>query len=682
MKKSTWPLVFGLVAFFIQNISAQQDSIVTAELIDDIIVSATRLPSEYESSIYSNTVIDIAERQPFLQLRSLSEQLDIVPGVYMTNDHNYAQDQRITIRGFGARSAFGIRGIKLIVDGIPETTPDGQGQLDNLMLSDISSLQVLHGPSGSLYGNASGGVISINTTDPLLANPLEVSFRMGSYGLRNTALKLGTHNKTTGITGALMHQTSAGYRVHSESSQLNLALKAAHKTDKSRLNFAFHYTNSPKGQDPGGINLSDVTEDRRSARPNNVNFNSGESITHWKSSLNYRTCISSNLDFESYGFISGRNFEGRLPFGNGGWIDLSRFYYGVGSYLSSSGQIGNGVNKFQVGFDIAEQSDDRDRFVNMNGEKGGATLAQNESFGSIGLYLIDQLTVGGWSIRAALRYDRNRLEVADIFLENGDDSGSSRLNNFNPALGVNYNFSKDQYVYASYSTSFETPTLSELSSNPEGGGFNDALVPQSARNLEFGLRGQLNKKASYDIAIFNITTENEVLPYELEAFPGRVFFRNAGSTNRVGVESKLGYDFNESWNLESSYAYSSIKFDEYIRDGVSFSGNRLPGLPQHQFAFATAFSKRGYTGRLHLDHAGTLFANDDNTVEVNGRTRLNLSISRKWNLEKVDFQLFVSANNILGSEYFDNIRINAFGSRYYEAAPGRLIMIGGSVTLH
>ena len=682
MKKSTWPLVFGFVVFFILNVTGQQDSVAATEVIDNVVVFATRLPSDYESSIYSNTVINVSERQPYLQLRSLSEQLDIVPGVYMTNDNNYAQDQRITIRGFGARSAFGIRGIKLIVDGIPETTPDGQGQLDNLMLNDITSLQVLHGPSGSLYGNASGGVIMINTTDPLLANPLEVSFRMGSYGLRNTTLKLGSHNEKTGITGAVMHQTSDGYRVHSESSQLNVALKASHKTDRSRLNFALQYTNSPKGQDPGGINLSDVTEERRTARPNNVKFNSGESIEHWKSSLNYLNTLTSNLDFESYGFISGRTFEGRLPFANGGWIDLGRFYYGLGSHVTSTSGIGTGVNKFQFGFDLAHQSDDRDRFVNIDGEQGESTLAQNELFGSLGFYLIDQLNTGNWSIRAALRYDRNRLEVKDFFLGNGDDSGSSKLNNVNPALGVNYNWFQDQYIYGSYSTSFETPTLSELSSNPDGGGFNEALVPQSARNLEFGLRGQLNKRISYDFTAFNIATDDEVLPYELEAFPDRVFFRNAGSTDRVGVESKLAYLASEVLNFESSYSYSSITFDEYNRDGVSFSGNRLPGLPQHQFAVSAIYSNKGYTSRLFLDHAGALFANDSNTIEAKGRTRLNLSISRKWKLEKMDFQLFVSVNNLLASEYFDNIRINAFGGRYYEAASGRMWMIGGSVTIN
>ncbi len=253
MKKSTWPLVFGLVAFFIFHSNGQQDSIAEAELIENIIVTATRLPTYLESSIYSNTIIDISKRQPYLQLRSLSEQLDMIPGVFMTNDNNYAQDQRIAIRGFGARSAFGVRGIKLIVDGIPETTPDGQGQLDNLMLSDISSLEVLHGPSGSLYGNAAGGVIAIKTTDPLLSKRLKASFRMGAYGLRNTTVSAGTHSENSGIMLAMMHQTSDGFREHSESSQLNMALKAAHKTAKSRLNFAFHYTNSPKGQDPGGI---------------------------------------------------------------------------------------------------------------------------------------------------------------------------------------------------------------------------------------------------------------------------------------------------------------------------------------------------------------------------------------------------------------------------------------------
>ncbi|MFT4567873.1 MAG: iron complex outermembrane receptor protein [Saprospiraceae bacterium] len=682
MKKSTWPLVFGLVAFFIGDIFGQQDSIVKIGVIENIVVSATRLPSDVESSIYSSTVVDITSRQPYLQLRSLSEQLDMVPGVYMTNDNNYAQDQRISIRGFGARSAFGVRGIKLIVDGIPETTPDGQGQLDNLMLSDISSLQVLHGPSGSLYGNAAGGVISVKTTDPLLAKPLKASFRNGAYGLRNTAVSAGTHNRNSGIMLSMMHQNSDGYREHSASTQLNMAVKAAHKTDNSRLNFALHYTNSPKGEDPGGINLTDVTDDRQSARPNNVKFNSGESIKHWKSSLNYKLSFNPTLEFESYAFISGRSFEGRLPFGNGGWIDLNRFYYGLGSHLNIKQELGISLNKLLIGFDIAQQSDDRDRFVNVDGVQGAATLSQNESFGSVGLYLIDQLTSGKWTLRGALRYDINRLEVGDSFLSNGDDSGNRNINSFNPAIGINYNWSEDQFIYASYSTSFETPTLSELSSNPDGGGFNGNLNTQSARNLEFGVRGKLNERLSYDLTTYNIATDDEVLPYELEAFPGRTFFRNAGSTDRVGLESKISYIANDILTFDGSYSYSSIKFDEYIRDGDSFSGNRIPGLPQHQVGFSTVYENKDFIGRIHIDHASSLFGNDSNTVEVDERTRVNLSVSRKWKLEKMNFQLFASVNNLLPEEYYDNIRINAFGGRYYEAAPGRLWMVGGSFSLN
>jgi len=681
MKKSTWPLVFGLVAFFILNISGQQESIVNKDTLKTIVVSATRLPSVLESTIYSHTVVDVAERQPYLQLRSLSEQLDMLPGVFMTSDNNYAQDQRITIRGFGARSAFGIRGIKLIVDGVPETTPDGQGQLDNLMLSDIESIQVLHGPSGSLYGNAAGGVISINTRDPLTASPLEASIRMGAYGLRNITTSVGTHNDKSGVLLSMMHQSSDGYREFSASKQLNASLKAAHKTANSNLNFAFHYTNSPTAEDPGGISLDDVSNDRTAARSNNVNYKAGETIEHWKNSVSYDMAITDELGFRSYLFLSGREFEGRLPFEEGGWINLNRIYYGLGSHVSYDKNVGKGVNKALLGFDIAEQSDDRDRFRNIEGIKGDATLSQNESFGSLGIFLIDQLTMGLWSIRGAMRYDVNRLKIADSFIEDGDDSGEININKFNPSLGVNYNWSKDQFIYTSFSTSFEIPTLSELSSNPDGAGFN-GLLPQSARNVELGFRGKLNSDFSYDITLYQIATEDEVLPYEIEAFPGRTFYRNAGSTDRGGVESKLSYSPNDVWHFGGAYSYSSIKFDEYIRDGESLSGNRIPGLPQHQIALSATYSNNGFDGRLHVDQVSSLFANDANTVVVDGRTRMNISLSKEWELESTSFQLFTSVNNILGEKYYDNVRINAFGGRYYEAAPERLWMIGASFSLN
>jgi iron complex outermembrane receptor protein len=609
---------------------------------------------------------------------SLQEYVTEAPGLFSLNATNYAQDLRISIRGFGARSAFGIRGIKLIIDGIPETTPDGQGQLDNLMLSTVSSLEVINGPSSALYGNASGGVIYIGTLDNVDNNYIEAGTTIGSYGLNQYSLNGGLVSGKTTVIANYLFTGLDGYRDQSSLEQHAANIKLIQDFDSGgQLRLALNYTNSPVADDPGGINLESVEENRRQARDRNVLFETGESINHSKLSAHYETPLKAkNTRLESYAFYSARNFEGLLPFGFGGWIDLARNYWGAGASLTQKQIQSNAVITSKIGFDFANQADNRQRFFNNEGVQGEQTLDQLETFRNIAFYYLGSANIGKVGVFVGLRYDINQLEAEDAFLSNGDDSGTINLSNFSQSLGLNYTLGKNLSAYANFRQSFETPALTELSSNPSGaGGFNQSLDPQSANNFEIGLAAK-GARLNGNIALFYIRTKNDLVPFELEEFPDRDFFRNAGSSNRIGFELTGQYQLANNWRVSAMYSYSDFTYDDYFINGDQFSGNRLPAIPVHQGSWKLTYQTDLINVSLQQRYIGTLFTNDSNTVEDNAYSLFNLNAGFQLPFGSVELKPFFGINNIFNTLYNDNIRINAFGSRFFEPGQERNFYAG------
>lgn len=664
------------------DLFSQRDAVLK-DSIDELLISATRIPARLSTIPSSSTIIEADESFKIKQQVSLQEYTRSIPGLFTLNANNYAQDLRISMRGFGSRAAFGIRGIKLIVDGVPETTPDGQGQLDNLNLGIIENIEVLNGPSSTLYGNASGGVINITTTEKLESNFTGLGFNFGSYGARQLQVTQGIHGTNTDFILHGNYSSADGYRVQSGYQNLNFSAKVLHDlSEKSRLKFNVTYLNSPKADDPGSLNLESVQEDRTQARDRNVTFKTGEEIKQFKSSVLFESDLNVDSKLGSYAFFSTRDFTGRLPFGFGGVIDLSRKYLGHGSSITKSKRTENGINKLQIGYDLAYQSDARLRFFNLDGEQGDLTFDQQESFFNAGLFVLDHYQVDKLYLTGGLRLDINRLSAKDKFLGNGDSSGSINLSAINPSLGISYQLGNQNFVYANFSTSFETPTLSELSNNPDGSeGFNPDLGAQKSRNLELGFKGTLNpdeaSSLQYSVAIFKITTSNDLVPFELEAFPDRDFFRNAGETNRFGLEGNLIYSLGHGWKSNLSLAYSDFKYTSYELGSGDFSDNNLPGIPNF---FGTLSLTKAVANGLLLDaqliQVGELFANDSNETVVPGYSLINLNLGYQLQTNKMSIVPYIGINNLLATEYFDNIRINAFGSRFYEAAPLRNFYTG------
>ena len=653
----------GLLLTFFCNAQKQaKDSI----QLEEVIISVTKIKDSLVNTPFSVSIKNFSTFQKSAEQFNISEYIEDVPGIFISNDNNYAQDSRISIRGFGSRANFGIRGIKLIVDGVPETTPDGQSQIDNLNLEIIEKIEVIRGVGSSLYGNSSAGIIKIKTLQELQNSFARIGFSLGSNQQNKSQFFLGQKYKKTSYTFLYSQTKSNGYRNNSGFKNNNLNINLFKKVnDKTNYGLSFNYVDSPYAIDPGGLTIEEVEDNRKQARERNVIYDSKESIKHLKLSGSFEKKISNKLTFSKYLFFSNRDFNGNIPVKKGGTIKLDRKYWGLGASLLIK-------NKFntQIGFDLGNQKDLRKRYFNNEGEIGALVLEQNEKFINYGIFLVSSLKLNSFIINPGIRLDKNTISIDDRFLADGNSSDKINLNSLNPSLGINYKSNSLNRFFVNVSTGFETPTLNEFGSSPIGSGFNKNLKSQNSINYELGFsKKSINNKFKLDLIYFNTSTKNEVLPYEDSQFPGQVFYNNAGKTQRSGIEFSGSYNYNNFWNFNSSISIGRYLFDEFIDNEKNYSGNKIPGVPEKTMFFNVNYKNESKLSvSLQLKVIGDLYANNSNSVKVDGFNRLNLKISKGINYKKITIDPFLIFKNILGTSYYDNIRINAFGARYYEPA--------------
>ena len=653
-------LVFPLFIF-----SNVQDSIQKIDL-DNVIVKSTKINSNKKEIPLSVSIKNFRDEKNYNSQSSFSDFTRNTPGLFTSSSNNFSQDLRISIRGFGARSAFGIRGIKLIVDGIPETTPDGQSQLDNLPLGLVSSVEILRGPNANLYGNSSGGVISINT----LTKSSEKHYRYsGIFGAYQYQSLQRTRILDWNSSSLIIHydkRRSNGYRDQSGYKSNILNLKYINDLDnKNKIVWQINYTDSPYAYDAGGLKLSEVENDRRQARKNNIDYDTYEKVKHLKTGVSWNHKRNENSFFDSYFFYQKRDFFTKLPFNFGGIISLDRDYYGLGTKYTKRYALDNRNRTLVLGLDYLNQSDDRKRYKNDLGVKGEITFDQIERFKSTGLYVLSQTSYDtGFLLRYGIRYDVNIIRT--------DSSSSIMLDKLNPSIGLSYTVNSNDNIFFSFGTSFETPTLNELSNNPNGGGLNENLKSSSSLNYEIGWRKAVSNLTLEAIA-YVISSENEILPYELEQFPGKNFYQNVGSTSRYGLELNSQLSF-KGGKINLSYTLSKNKFEDFIIDNNNLADNLIPGIPSQMLDLDLIFKlSRGRSLIISNRLIGERYADNANETLISSYNLLNIKYSKEIFKKS---EIFLGVNNAFNQEYFDNIRINAFGKRYYEPAPKRNFYFG------
>ena len=592
--------------------------------------------------------------------RSIEQELNNVPGVWLTNNSNAAQDYRISIRGFGSRASFGVRGIKILLDGIPQTTPDGQSQIDHLPLHLIKQSEVIRSPAGSRHGNAAGGVLSF-FTENTNQNQANIRLQHGSFGLYSTDATINHRlSDNSKIMGSLNYHKFDGYRKHAGFENKSAFVKFTHQKNKVSHNLSILHFDSPYAFDSGGLTLEEVDRNRSQGRERNIAYDAGESVRQSQIAWHYKTPYRGGK-LETTVHFSPRFFDGKLPFENGGIVKLERDFYGgmVLYRTSAEDRLGQGI----VGLDFQNQRDHRKRYANRTGLKGEQTMSQIERFSSASGFAIWSVPVGKSVLDLGLRYDSNQVALDDRFAIS-EQSYERQFSRWSPHIGLLWKSSPTTAWFVSLGSGFEVPALSELSANPYGSGFNPEIQPMSFNSLDFGLRKQ-HPLYRWEAVAFYTTATNELIRYELEDFPDQNFYRNLGESMRYGIEVDASLIAFKDHMLQGGISFASYQFSE---DGTQ---KNLPGVPTTTANLRWTYNNNNWKFSIDGRFIGDYFADNANAVRIDHYGLANLEIQKQFRLKSTPITLGCSVFNLTDTRYFDNIRINAFGSRFYEPAAGR-----------
>lgn len=678
-------LTFTLFSIILTNSLIAQTDTISSQSIAPVTVTATRLSSDQNKTPLAITVLNKNQLQAVQQQLSVHDVLVAVTGVFVQNPDNFSQDLRISIRGFGARAAFGIRGIRIITDGIPESTPDGQADVDNLDVGVLQNMEIVKGAASALYGNASGGVIYLKTEEPTDSPFAEVQVVQGSYGFQRYQAKAGVQMGKVGTFLSVGYNQTDGYRDHANMRQLIANNKwIVNFSTKTTLRLLLNYGNSPQADDAGGLTAEQVGTNRRQARPQNVQFDAGESVEQGRAGVIFEHRLDERQKLTLRGFLTARGFDNRLAFQNGGVVEINRLFGGGGIQYELNSRFFRLPYRMQAGLDRDQQRDHRRRFNNNNGEKGVGTLDQNEKFSSMGVYWVHQLQLADrWSLTASTRLDQVRLAVEDKFLSDGDQSDNIPLTRFSPLAGLTFRLNSNSSMYVNVTSNYETPTLNELSANPNNiGGFNQALKAQKAWSGEWGLKAQIFQKLRIETALFYICLRDEFVPYQLTDFPGRTFYRNAGKSARKGWETSLQWAVLPTMSFIAGYTYSDFHYVEYMSGEQNFKGNRTPGIPvDNIFGEWRWNSKKGIMAVAQVRSISNFYANDANTAKNDAYMVATFRAGYRFQFNNCAIEPFAGATNLFNARYNANVLINAAGDRFFEPATGAYFYGGVKVRL-
>jgi iron complex outermembrane receptor protein len=650
-----------------------------ADELGPILITAPRIERNLLDTPAAVDRVDQREIQQGRSAVTLDESLQQVPGLFFQNQYNFAQGLRISTRGFGARAPFGIRGIHLRVDGFPETLPDGQSQTDGIALESARRIEVIRGPATVAYGNAAGGVIDVTTADGRnMAYSPVVSLDGGSHGYGGADIRHG------GVDGEWSHHVSAaalrsdGYREQSFAERRRLNAKITRSLgNEHELQAVLTLLDNPVAEDPGGLTTDELAADRTAAAPNATALDAGQRAEQQRLGVTWRDGNFGGGALTLRGFYSRRDFEQQLPFPGSSLLGFDRDHFGIGAEYARGGELAGMPLRTVIGTELRRQVDDRFRFaVDGGGAIQSRTADERQQATATGVFAQGDLAVTDrFDLGAGLRLDRVRFEIDDDLVADGDDSGSRRFDEASVTLGGLYTVAPGQRVYANVATAFETPTFTEFADPDGSGGFNPDIEPQQALNREIGARGRLGDRLRYDIAVFRVEVRDEIVSFEQG---GRDFFENAARTQRDGIELGVDWIATRNLTLAAAWTASDYRFERFVdRDGNDFGGNRLPGLPEHQlYVEADWQDAAGRYARIDTRLVDEVFADNANTVEVDGFGTIDLRFGRSWTRSGRRLDAWFGIDNLTDEEYIANVRINASAERYFEPAPERTMSLG------
>lgn len=630
---------------------------------------------------------------------NLSESLGAVPGLQVQNRQNYAQDLQLSIRGFGSRSTYGVRGLRIYVDGIPATMPDGQGQTSNIDIGSVDTIEVLRGPFSALYGNSSGGVINVTSQTGAQPPTVEASSYYGSFGTWHYGMKAtgavgdGSHAGDVDYTVSTNRFTTHGYRDHSGARKnLANARLGVRINDVSKLTLLLNSVDI-KANDAGGLTADEWRDNPRQS-PRGDQYNTRKNTRQTQAGLRYERQLSAQDDLsvmmyagerETTQFQSIPRAPQLKPSHAGGVIDLTRHYQGIDTRLTHRGELLVPVT-LTAGLDYENMSERRkgyENFVMVNGapqygEQGALRRNERNLMWNVDPYLQTQWQLTDkLSLDAGVRYSSVWFDSNDYYITpgNGDDSGDASYHKWLPAGSLKYALTDAWNVYLSAGRGFETPTINELSYRSDNqSGLNFGLKPSTNDTVEIGSKTRIGN-GLFTAALFQTNTDNEIVVDSSSG--GRTSYKNAGKTRRQGMELGLDQQFGESWRLKAAWSWLDATYRTNVCDDASCNGNRIPGIARNMGYASFGYQpEQGWYAGSDIRYMSDIMANDENTAKAPSWTVVGLTTGYKWSYGRMDMDLFGRIDNLFDREYVGSVIVNESNGRYYEPAPGRNYGIG------
>ena len=683
-------LMFGNTTLHSQILVVGDSSITKVDTLkyetDDIVVTATRVEQKIIDIPYPVTRLKSSQFK-FSRRVTVDDVLGNVPGLFLQSRYGN-HDVRIAIRGFGSRSNTGIRGVRILLDGIPESEPDGQTRIEAIDFNSIGSIEVVKGNSSSLYTNAPGGVINF-INDMYFPYSFATQFNeFGSFDLRRNGLKFGVRTDKYGLLGTYSYHNYKGFRPHSEDYWhiFNTVVDLL-PGDGTNLQILGYFVDGLIKL-PGSLTKDEFNEDPYQAAQREVDRDSKRITTKGRLGLKFNTKFGKNnnqeievLPYGTIKYFHRTSAEYRI---------MNR--YGLGSsyrYINKH-TIAGLDNEFSVGGDFLYQTGPIEYYNNIGGQKGDQLVAlTDETIGNNGFYFSDFLELYDkrFYLLVTGRYDNVYYETVDRLLESRN--AFRRFEAFTPKAALNFKLTHSVAIYTSYGLSFDSPAGNEMDNYPTSSDpsilLNPDLNPQKSKNFELGIKGNILIPESqffyniiFEATFFNILIEDEIIPFEVY---GDVFFRNAAKTNRTGLEIGGSIGVFEGLTLQASYTFSDFVYDDYIALTVdenldtltqNFTGNSAPSVPKHNLFFALAYNypiTNQITGYIRgsIRYVSGMYIDDANSDKTADYTIFGTDLGFDMTIGRFNLLISGGINNIADKVYVGFININSSNGRFYEA---------------
>jgi len=679
---------------FAQSSSKSEEDTLKTYQIDEVIVSGTRTPMKVIDIPYSVERIDNVDYK-FDKKVGIDDVLSGTPGLFLQSRYGN-HDVRISIRGFGSRSNSGIRGIRILQDGIPESEPDGQTRIESIDFQSVGSIEVVKGNASSLYTNAPGGVVNF-ISDLNFQKTFGVQFNeFGSFGLSSNGFKVGAKTNNYRYLSTYNYHSAAGYREHSQDYWhiYNTGLEVT-PSERSRLSMLAYYV-SGLIKLPGSITKAELGKDPFQTNSRDVSRDAKRITQKGRVGLRFETSLDednhNNIEVTTYGTIKYFERTART------YRVFNRHGIGASARWINRTEIADHKNEFSLGGDLFYQGGPIEEYDNLNGKKGDilSTLT-DETITNAGFYLQNSFSIINDKMNLLLtgRYDKVGFDSKNQLL--GVQNAERKFEKFTPKFAVNYKLTPKIAAYTSFGLGFDTPAFNELDNYPLSSNqtplLNPDLKPQTSTNFELGVKGTYSaddndyfRRVFFEATFFNSKIEDEIVPFEVF---GDVFYRNAAKTNRTGLEFGADAEFIYGLRLKAAYTFSNFTYDDYVARTIvqdtsgniilkdnKFAGNVVPSVPKHNLSISLSYTRvlddhtTGFI-KTHFMSISGMYVDDQNSEKTEGYQLLNANIGLDVVFDHFNVLVSAGVNNIANKTYVGFVNINSTAQQFYEAGEPR-----------